>query len=199
MINDFSNDENGDVLENKKKSTSQEIKEWAQVIIVALILAFVIRTFFFEIVIVDGISMEPTLHSGDRVIVQKLGYIIGEPEHGDIIVFKTPENPKINYVKRIIGLPGDEIKIEDGTLYINDESFSEPYINEAVGFDFDEIVVPEDTFFALGDNRNFSKDSRDPHVGFVPMDNLVGQGVLRIWPLNRVSLIEWNEVMFYEY
>lgn len=172
-----------------KKDSIREIKEWIQTIIIAAVLALLIRSFIFEIILVDGSSMVPTLSDRDRVFVNKITYLFERPQHGDIIIFKTPEDNKSNYVKRLIGLPGDSIKIENGVVYLNGEPLDEPYIAAPPFNDYAEVVVPEDTFFALGDNRNDSKDSRDSHIGFISMKNLVGKAVLRIWPLNSLSRI----------
>lgn len=172
------------------KDPLKEIKEWAQAIFTAVILALLIRIFLFEIIMVVGESMIPTLENGDRVFVNKIGYIIGEPQHGDLVIFKTPEDSRTNYVKRLIGLPGDRVRIEDGVVYVNNEPLNEPYIAEPPYNDFAEEIVPEDTIFVLGDNRNHSKDSRDYHVGFVPMDNLIGKAMWRIWPLDSLSAMK---------
>ncbi|MBE3101319.1 MAG: signal peptidase I [Firmicutes bacterium] len=166
------------------------MKEWAQAIITAVILALIIRTFLFEIILVDGSSMLPTLHDKDRVLVNKIGYRISEPQHGDVIIFKTPEDPKVNYVKRIIGLPGDRVRVENGIVYVNDIALDEPYIAEPPFNNYDEVVVPADKFFAMGDNRNASKDSRDPHVGFVPIKNLLGEAAIRVWPITDFTLLK---------
>lgn len=168
-------------------SSSKEMKEWAQAIITAVVLALLIRMFLFEIILVDGSSMEPTLYDRNRVFVNKIGYLIGEPQHGDVIIFKTPEGNQSNYVKRLIGLPGDRIRIENGIVYLNNQPLDEPYIADPPYNDYAEATVPEGTFFALGDNRNDSKDSRDFRIGFVPRENLVGKAVWRIWPLDSLS------------
>lgn len=173
-----------------KRNSLREIREWAQTIIIAVVLALLIRSYLFEIILVDGSSMVPTLYDRDRVFVNKITYLIDKPKHGDIVIFKTPEDNKSNYVKRLIGLPGDRIKIENGVVFLNNEPLDEPYIAAPPFNDYAEVTVPEDTFFALGDNRNDSKDSRDIHVGFVSMENLVGKAALRIWPLNSLSKID---------
>lgn len=173
-----------------KKDNLNEIKEWVQAIIVAVVLALLIRAFLFEIILVVGESMIPTLNDRDRVFVNKIGYLIGQPQHGDLVIFKTPEDNKTSYVKRLIGLPGDRIRVDGGIVYVNDEPLAEPYIAEPPYNDFAEVIVPENSFFALGDNRNYSKDSRDNNVGFIPMDNLVGKAICRIWPLDSLSSIK---------
>jgi signal peptidase I len=178
------------IKDSAKDNPMKEVKEWAQAIITAVVLALLIRAFLFEIILVDGSSMLPTLNDADRVFVNKIGYIIGKPEHGDVIIFKTPEDPHTNYVKRLIGLPGDKVRVVDGVVYVNDEPLTEPYILEPPYSDYAEVTVPEGRFFALGDNRNGSKDSRDSHVGFVPLKNLLGKAVFRVWPFNNLTPIE---------
>ena len=175
--------------EGPKKDSMKETKEWIQAILTAVVLALLIRMFLFEIILVEGESMIPTLDNGDRVFVNKIGYIIGEPEHGDLVIFKTPEDNRTNYVKRLIGLPGDRVKIEDNVVYVNGEDLTEPYILEPPRNDYAETVVPEGKFFALGDNRNGSKDSRDYHVGFIPLKNLMGKAMWRIWPFDNLSAL----------
>ncbi|NLC42796.1 MAG: signal peptidase I [Clostridiales bacterium] len=179
-----------DSKKDSEKNAKKEATEWIQAIVTAVVLALLIRIFLFEIILVVGGSMIPTLDDGDRVFVNKIGYIIGEPELGDVVIFKTPEDGKTSYVKRVIGLPGDQVEIIDGIVYVNEESLSEPYISEQPFNDFALETVPEGRIFVLGDNRNHSKDSRDYHVGFVPMDNLVGKAVWRIWPLDSLSAIK---------
>lgn len=164
----------------KKKS---ELIEWVQAIVIAFILSLLIKTFLFEVILVDGYSMYPTIHEKDRIIVTKLNYIVSTPDRGDIIIFKNPDDMTLNYVKRVIGLEGDKVQIKDGVLFINDEPLIEDYIQEPAFTDFDTHIVPEGTIFVLGDNRNQSRDSRDPNVGFIPLKNIVGKAKLRIWPL----------------
>lgn len=190
IVNEAAGETENESKKDSKKDLKKEVLEWIQAIVTAVVLAFLIRMFLFEIILVVGESMVPTLDNGDRVFVNKIGYIIGEPERGDLIIFKTPEDGRTSYVKRLIGLPGDRVRIEDGVVYVNDEPLSEPYIAEQPYNDFALEVVPEDKIFVLGDNRNHSKDSRDYHVGFVPMDNLVGKAMWRIWPLDSLSAIK---------
>jgi len=179
------------ISENIKQSgTLREIWDWAQTIIIAVIIALLIRSFLFEIILVNGNSMAPTLFDRDRVFVNKIIYLLEEPSHGDIVIFKTPEDNKSNYVKRLIGLPGDRIKIENGIVYLNGDPLHEPYVEVPAINDYMEVTVPEGAFFALGDNRNDSKDSRDFRIGFISMKNLVGKAVWRIWPLSNISPIQ---------
>ncbi|MDD3839633.1 MAG: signal peptidase I [Clostridia bacterium] len=169
---------------------NNEIIEWIQAIVIAIVLAFVIKTFLFDTLRVDGSSMEPTLHDNDRLIISKISYIVDQPKRGDIAVFKYPGNPKEYYIKRVIAIGNDKIKIENGNVYVNGELKIEPYIKEKTIVGFKESVIPEGTIFVLGDNRNDSTDSRRPSVGYVPLDNMVGKAVFRIWPFDKINLID---------
>lgn len=128
---------------------------------------------------VDGESMVPTLVSGEYVIVNRLSYRLGSPQRGDIIVFHFPRDPKEEYIKRIIGLPGDEVQVKDGHLYINGQLLEEKYID--VQMDYSGTWnIPDGQLFVLGDNRNNSSDSHD--WGTVPMDYVVGKAIVVYWP-----------------
>lgn len=137
---------------------------------------------------VDGYSMEPTLHNGEFVIVNKLAYKLGTPDYGDVIVFHYPRDPKQEYIKRVIGLPGDRVKVTNGQVYVNDQLITEPYIAAAPKYQ-SEWVVPENSLFVLGDNRNNSSDSHN--WGPVPTDNLVGKAMLIYWPPEAWGLIRY--------
>lgn len=128
---------------------------------------------------VDGFSMEPTLHSGELVLVNKLAYRFGEPKAGEIIVFHYPRNPDQEYIKRIIGLPGDQISIRSGQVFVNDTLLEEPYIAAPPNYTLD-WSVPENSLFVLGDNRNNSSDSHS--WGPVPMEYVIGKALLVYWP-----------------
>lgn len=169
---------------------NNEWVEWLQSIVIALLLAFLLRMFVFDVVMVEGSSMHPTLESGDRLIVFKLGYRFRLPEHGDIVVFRNPDNPRVNYIKRVIGVEGDRVEIKDGKVYVNGKALVEPYIAEPTLGEYPETVVPEGTIFVMGDNRNFSRDSRNSQVGFIPLENVVGKAKIRIWPLWSVTILK---------
>jgi len=136
---------------------------------------------------VDGASMEPTLVSGEYVIVSKLSYRLGSPQRGDIIVFHFPRDPKEEYIKRIIGLPGDEIVVENGTVYVNEQLLDEDYLKVKVNYT-GTWKVPAGQLFVLGDNRNNSSDSHD--WGTVPMDYVVGKAILVYWPPPSWGLVD---------
>jgi len=135
---------------------------------------------------VDGFSMEPTLESGEFVVVNKLAYRLGEPTRGDIIVFRYPYDPQQEYIKRIIGLPGDNIEIANGTVSVNGEMLEEPYIAAAPAYQTN-LTVPEGSVFVLGDNRNNSSDSHN--WGTVPLEYLVGKALVIYWPPTQWGLV----------
>lgn len=183
-------------MEKKKNETW----EWLKAIVIAVLLAGGIRYFIFAPIIVDGLSMMPTLHDHDRMIVNKLAYKIGEPNRFDIIVFHAEEGK--DYIKRVIGLPGDHIEYKDDTLYVNGKAYKEPYLDEykkqlvdgplTESFTLEEITgrktVPKGYLFVMGDNRRFSKDSR--HIGFIPMEKIVGKASIVYWPLSDARMMK---------
>jgi len=136
---------------------------------------------------VDGFSMEPTLKNGEFVVVSKLAYKLGAPQHGDVIVFRFPRNPEQEYIKRIIGLPGDHVQISGGKVYVNDQLIDEPYIAAPPSYQ-SEWQVPENTVFVLGDNRNNSSDSHN--WGPVPVEQVIGKAVFVYWPPEQWGVIE---------
>jgi signal peptidase I len=198
--------------------------EYARSFFPIIVLVLVFRSFLFEPFRIPSDSMMPTLLDGDFIFVNKFTYglrlpvantevlALGEPQRGDVVVFRLPSEPSVNYIKRLVGLPGDHVVVRDKRVYINDvlqdvrlDGYSEPYgstpraqvgieqlggrehrtlyIDERLSVDFDD-VVPAGHFFFMGDNRDNSRDSRFPEVGYVPVDNVVGRAV-RIW-------LNWN-------
>lgn len=135
---------------------------------------------------VDGFSMVPTLQSGELVVVNKLAYKWNEPETGDIVVFQYPRDPEQEYIKRVIGTAGDTVRIEDGQVYVNDTPIFEPYISTPTSYE-NEWIIPQDSIFVLGDNRNNSSDSHS--WGPVPMNLVIGKAFVVYWPPDRWGLI----------
>jgi signal peptidase I len=136
---------------------------------------------------VDGASMEPTLVSGEYVIDSRLSYRLGNPQRGDIIVFHFPRDPKEEYIKRLIGLPGDVVEVIDGSVSVNGQPLDETYLKVKTNY-VGTWNVPEGQLFVLGDNRNNSSDSHD--WGTVPMDYVVGKAILVYWPPPSWGLID---------
>ena len=174
---------------DQKKLTKQkvisEIANWAIIIGVALILATLINKFIIIKAEVISGSMEDTMQIDDVYLGNRLSYVFGDPERGEIVFFKFPDKEEETFVKRIIGLPGEKIEIKDGKVYINDsaEPLYEPYLKETPRKeDFGPVVIPEDSYFMMGDNRNHSNDSRAWNTFYVTRDELLAKAWLRIWP-----------------
>lgn len=158
----------------------------SETILLSLILFLAINAITARIR-VDGFSMEPTLQSGEFVIVNKVSYRLGDPERGDIVVFHFPRNPEREYIKRIIGVPGDHIQVSEGQVFINDILLDEPYIKADPSY-VGSWTVPEESLFVLGDNRNNSSDSHN--WGWVPMEELIGKAVFVYWPPQEWGALE---------
>ncbi len=174
-----------EVSEAESKPKKSKWRELIEDIILAVLLYFAID-FCIGRFRVENISMETTFHEGQLVMVNKLNYKFSEPRRGDVVIFHSPVDPGKDYIKRMIGLPGDHIEVTDGELYINGEKIDEPWLHEPIQYS-GSWDVAEGTYFVLGDNRNHSSDS---HVwGGVPKANLIGNAFFRYWPLNRISVI----------
>jgi len=170
--------------------------EGLQTIGLSIVLALGIRQFVAEARFIPSGSMIPTLQIDDRLVVEKINYRFNPPKRGDIIVFQAPQEAldavdsktKDAYIKRVVGLPGEEVEIKDKTVFINGEPLEENYINEPPEYAWGPNVVPENELLVLGDNRNSSSDG---HVwGFLPQDNIIGRAVVRFWPLDRIGGLE---------
>lgn len=159
--------------------------EIAQTLLMAAVLYFLIDTFIGR-VRVESISMQPTLYADELLLVNKFAYRLGDVHHGDVVVFHYPLNPSEDYIKRAIGLPGDEVLVRDGKVFVNGQELVEPYISAPPGYT-GTWVVPEGKYFVLGDNRNSSHDS---HAwGYVSQDEMVGRALMVYWPLNRIKIL----------
>ena len=185
----------------KTEKEKNELWEWTKALLIAFAIAAFIRYFLFTPIVVDGESMMPTLENGDRMIVNKFSYKIGEPKRFDIVVFHAPEQK--DYIKRVIGLPGDYIEYKDDQLYTNGEAIDEPYLdkykaeitegNLTYDFNLKDIdpsldVIPEGYVFVMGDNRQYSKDSR--HIGIVSTDEIIGNTSIVFWPLSEIEIVK---------
>ncbi len=179
--------------EEKKVDPKREILSWIFYIAFVVLATWLILHYVGQRTVVDGSSMNDTLTDGDNLIVEKLSYRFGDPQRFDIIVFQPYEDSKEYYIKRIIGLPGETVRIDDeGNIYINGELLEEDYGKETIqnpGRASEEITLGEDEYFVLGDNRTNSTDSRNERVGNVSRASLVGKAWVRIWPLGSVGLL----------
>ena len=165
-------------------------REWFVVIFVALLAAFIIRATFVQTYFIPSESMTPTLAVGDRLMVYKLAFSLGDVDRGDLVVFNRPANlgetDIKDFVKRVIGLEGEQVTAEGGAIYVDDRLLDEPYLTpDTYTSDFPDTVIPPDHVFVLGDNRPNSRDSR--FFGPIHKDLLVGEVFLRIWPLDGIG------------
>jgi signal peptidase I len=164
-----------------EKNTGHEVIEWVKTIVFALVFAIVLRIFVFEIVVVNQTSMFPTLEEGDRLCLFKPVYALSTPKRGDITVIKIDKD--LNYVKRVVGLPGETVSINNGVVYINGNALDESYLRTGLVYsDYPETIVPDGCYFVMGDNRPNSEDSRSSRVGFIEKERFVGKVVLRFYP-----------------
>jgi signal peptidase I len=190
----------------RKSSTQRVVIEWVILIGSALLIALLIKTFLFQAFYIPSESMYPTLKKGDRILVNKVSYKVHDVNRGDIVVFETPEGEDSNIkdlVKRVIALPGETIKTEEGRVFINDRLLDEPYLQDGVETcapntqppscdDFGPITIGKDRVFVMGDNREQSKDGRffpDPNGNGIKESSIVGRVFIRIWPLTDIGFL----------
>ncbi|MRG85420.1 signal peptidase I [Salinibacillus xinjiangensis] len=180
---------------------NREWLSWLKVIIISSIIAFGIRAFVFAPIIVDGPSMLPTLENDDHLIVNKMEYVFSDPDRFDIVVFHATRNK--DYIKRVVGLPGEHIAYQNEILYINGQPYTEPFLSSRLNqlqegshythdFTLEDLPgeyeeIPDGHVLVLGDNRSNSTDSRV--IGLIPIDRIVGVATFRYWPFNQLGLI----------
>jgi len=167
-----------------KKSVIKEVRDYVFLIILAFVLAFLMNKFVYANAEVPTGSMIPVVQPNDRLIVNRLAYLFEEPKRGDIVMFAFPDDEKDNYLKRIIGLPGEKVEIKNGLVYINDSEkpLDEPYINDPPNGNYGPYNVPEGCYFMLGDNRDESKDARFWNNTYVKKEKIVGKAWLKYYP-----------------
>ncbi len=180
----------------RRRSATRNAIEWAIVLVGALVVALVVKTWLFQAFYIPSGSMEPTLQVGDRVLVNKISYDIGDVDRGDIIVFERPDDWETgdieDLIKRVIALPGDTVSARDGVVYVNGEPLEEPWLAdenrgitsfEQLSGCVPECVLAEDELFVLGDNRDNSSASN--RYGPIDFDQVVGRAFIRVWPLGE--------------
>jgi len=173
--------------EQREKKAKQELISWIRELAVAVVIVLIIKTFFFEIITVDGGSMLETLHSGDKLYVSLLTPRFEGYDRGDVVICYYPGRTD-RCVKRIIGLPGDTVKILYGEVYVNGEAIAEDYLTHHAGYHYPEITLAEDEYFVLGDNRPISHDSHSHDVG--PVTRIEGKVRFLLWPFDRMGAVE---------
>lgn len=168
--------------------------DFLQGIVVVLALLVMVYLFLISPQEINGASMEPSFYNGEYILTNKVLYKLREPLRGDVIIFKSPRNKEIDYIKRIIGIPGDIVRLENNMIFVNDAQIDEPYLSPGTtifGGSFlqegQEIVVPPGTYFVMGDNRPHSSDSRE--FGPVPMEDFIGVAFLRYWPFDKFGAL----------
>lgn len=181
--------------DSKKEKSKPNIKKnliaFGICVVIAIVIALIITNFVASHTKVEGNSMESTLENGDDIIVEKFSYLTNNPERYDIIVFRESES--VNYIKRVIALPGETIQITEGKIYINERAIFDAYGNakmEDGGIAEKPIKLGQDEYFVLGDNRNASKDSRDKAVGVIKRDQIIGKAWLRVLPFDNFGKLE---------
>lgn len=170
--------------------------DFIETIVIALAIFVVVYRFLFQPHQVKGNSMYDNFHDGEYILTDKISYRFRPPQRDDVVVFKAPQNEDYDYIKRIIAMPGDRIKVSQGRIYVNDQAVDEsgyldPRINTAAGVwakEGQSLTVPANEYIVMGDNRSHSSDSRE--WGPVPQANIVGRAWLRYWPLNQIGLID---------
>ena len=170
--------------------------EWVGVVVLALVAAFLVKTFVLQTFFIPSASMEPTLHVGDRVFVNKLAYNFHSVRRGDVVVFTLPPGESAgtgvdDLIKRVIGLPGETIEARDGRIYIDGRALAEPWLPAGVspvaGLPLVKLRIPPNHYFLMGDNRGDSSDSR--HFGPIPDNLIVGRAFVRIWPFSHLGFL----------
>jgi signal peptidase I len=193
MSDDVATEPINEVPPQKKKSGKRTLIEWVLVVIIALLVSLFLRTYVFQTYYVPSKSMKPTFYEGNRIVVNKLSVRFGTINTGDIIVFKAPakahtacDDYDVDYVKRVIGVPGDQLTSKGNTIYINGTPLKEAWSHyEPIGNAIGHVTVPKNDYFVMGDNHADSCDSR--LWGFVPKGNIIGKVFLKYWPLS-----EWH-------
>jgi signal peptidase I len=180
----------------KQRNAGRQVIEWTVLVVAALAIAVLIKTFLFQPFYIPSGSMEPTLHVNDRIFVNKLSYHLHDVHRGDIVVFDTPPGQDAShvkdYVKRVIALPGETVSGHDGKVWVDNKALVEPYVNKECsdnlgGLGFPTKTIPAGYVWVMGDNRCNSTDSRV--FGPIKESSIVGRAFIRIWPLNRIGLL----------
>jgi len=185
------------MIDFKWSAFLQWLRTYGKTIFVTAVVVFFIRWKVVEPFYIPSSSMEPTLKRYDRILVNKIKYAVGTPERWQVLVFKDPHDPSRNFIKRLVGLPGETIRIEDGEIYVNDVRLEKPSQIHSVFYTdvgrwgtVEPVKVPDGCYFMLGDNSERSMDSRMWKDPFVPKADIIGEAVTIIWPFDRIQIIK---------
>lgn len=200
---DFFQEQENESVENNSDDKRSKVAgfflglfDLVKTIVLIVVLTYVIRLFLIQPFIVDGQSMEPSFHNNDYLITEKVSFKIRSPERGEIVIIHPPDNPEINYIKRIVGLPGDTIQVKDGFVYANHKRLDESYLPSgditATNKENYSIILKDKEYFVMGDNRNHSRDSRE--IGPIPYQNIVSRIWLRLLPFNQIKAFASSEL-----
>jgi signal peptidase I len=175
---------------NRRRRAAPSLLVWGRDLIVSLVISAFIIVFLYQPVKVEGTSMLPGLDDQERIFINKFVYTFEPIERGDVVVFHYPRDLSKSYIKRVIAVPGDRVRIDNGAVYVNDHRLREPYVPAEFADDrsFGETVVPRGSYFLLGDHRSSSSDSRD--FGPVGRRNIYGRAVFGYWPVDRMGVVK---------
>lgn len=172
----------------------RSILEFIKTVAIVLVLAFVIKTFFIQTFLIDGSSMEPNFHNNEYILVDKISYRFTQPKRGDVDTLIPPDDITKDYIKRIIGVPGDTLEIKEGKVFINSKAINEPYLPQDLPTFMDgnpdetyKVTLKKDEFFVLGDNRPDSRDSR--YIGIIPKSYIIGRVVVIAYPFKNFEVL----------
>ncbi len=170
------------------------IFDFLQSIVVVMAIMVMIYLFVMSPQEIKGASMEPSFVNGEYILTNKILFKLRDPERGDVVIFKSPSNPEIDYIKRIIGLPADTVSLKNNVIYVNDTKVEEPYLAAGISIfggsylrENQEVIIPEGKYFVMGDNRPHSADSRE--FGPIPKEDFIGKAFLRYWPFTKLGLV----------
>lgn len=187
-------DDHSNIFVRFIRSVIHFILDFLETIVVALSIFVVVYLFVVQPHEVKGSSMEPNFHNNEYILTDKISYKFGPPQRGDVVIFKAPTNPDIDYIKRVIALSGERVKVVKGDVYVNGQKLPEPYLREPTQLfpgsalkEGEEIIIPDDYLFVLGDNRPHSSDSRE--FGPIPKRLIIGRAFLRYWPPQEFGIL----------
>lgn len=192
------NNEQEKVLDEKKEKKDnflKELFEYVKMIAIVVVTVLIVNQFILINARIPSESMANTILAGDQIFGNRLAYLFDDPERYDIVIFKYPDDRSQYFIKRVIGLPGETVTIVDGDVYVTTAEGEEilvedSFLPEDANGSYGPYEVPEGSYFMLGDNRNWSKDSRYWNNTYVPEDDILGKAVLRYWPLNKFGIVK---------